>query len=53
MSQKANSVLDDDFSSIVRAIEEGRLMFDNIQKLMVYVLTHALPELWALFIHYL
>ncbi|KAI6183429.1 Cation-ATPase-N domain-containing protein [Aphelenchoides bicaudatus] len=64
--QAADIVLvDDNFSSMVnlidfeiiffafRAVEEGRLMFDNIKKLMVYVLTHALPELWALFVHYL
>lgn len=52
--QAADIVLvDDNFSSMVRAVEEGRLMFDNIKKLMVYVLTHSFPELWALFIHYL
>lgn len=34
--QAADIVLvDDNFSSIVRAVEEGRLMFDNIKKLMV------------------
>ncbi|KAI6206384.1 Cation-ATPase-N domain-containing protein [Aphelenchoides besseyi] len=52
--QAADIVLvDDNFSSMVKAVEEGRLMFDNIKKLMVYVLTHAFPELWALFIYYL
>ncbi|KAI6242092.1 Cation-ATPase-N domain-containing protein [Aphelenchoides fujianensis] len=52
--QAADIVLvDDNFSSMVKAVEEGRLMFDNIKKLMIYVLTHAFPELWALFIYYL
>lgn len=54
MAKEAADVVlvDDNFSSMVLAVEEGRLMFDNIKKLMVYVLTHAFPELWALFIYY-
>lgn len=28
-------------------------MFDNIKKLITYVLAHTFPELWALFVHYL
>jgi magnesium-transporting ATPase (P-type) len=52
--QAADIVLiDDNFSSMVKAVEEGRLMFDNIKKLMIYVLTHSFPELWALFVYYL
>lgn len=27
-------------------------MFDNIKKMMIYILTHAFPELWALMIYY-
>uniref|UniRef100_A0A915EEG3 P-type Cu(+) transporter n=1 Tax=Ditylenchus dipsaci TaxID=166011 RepID=A0A915EEG3_9BILA len=51
--QAADIVLtDDNFSSMVGAVEEGRLMFDNIKKLMVYVLTHAFPEVWAIIINF-
>jgi sodium/potassium-transporting ATPase subunit alpha len=51
--QAADIVLtDDNFNSIVGAVEEGRLMFDNIQKLMVYVLSHAVPQLWGIIISY-
>jgi len=51
--QAADIVLtDDNFSSIVGAVEEGRLMFDNIKKLMMYVLTHAFPEVYGIVIYY-
>jgi len=38
-------ILDDDFSSIVNGIEEGRLIFDNLKKTIVYALTVNIPEL--------
>uniref|UniRef100_A0A915DZB5 Cation-transporting P-type ATPase C-terminal domain-containing protein n=1 Tax=Ditylenchus dipsaci TaxID=166011 RepID=A0A915DZB5_9BILA len=44
-------LVDDNFSSIVGAVEEGRLMFDNIKKLMIYILTHTFPEVWAIVIN--
>ncbi len=51
--QAADIVLtDDNFSSIVGAVEEGRLMFDNIKKLMAYVLSHAFPQVWGILINY-
>jgi len=51
--QAADIVLtDDNFSSIVGAVEEGRLMFDNIKKLMMYVLSHAFPQVWGILIHF-
>ena len=40
----ANVILmDDDFSSIVKGIEEGRVLFDNLTKTIAYTLAHALP----------
>uniref|UniRef100_A0A914D1H2 Cation-transporting P-type ATPase C-terminal domain-containing protein n=1 Tax=Acrobeloides nanus TaxID=290746 RepID=A0A914D1H2_9BILA len=51
--QAADIILtDDNFASIVAAIQEGRLMFDNIKKLMSYILTHLVPEVWGILVHY-
>jgi len=38
-------LLDDNFASIVAAIEEGRAVFDNLRKFMTYILTSNIPEL--------
>ena len=38
-------LLDDNFASIVHGIEEGRLIFDNLKKSIVYTLTHNFPQL--------
>ncbi len=38
-------LLDDNFASIVAAIEEGRAVYDNIRKFLSYILTSAIPEL--------
>jgi potassium/sodium efflux P-type ATPase len=35
---------DDNFASIVRAIEEGRAVYSNIRKFMVYILNSNMPE---------
>jgi ATPase, P-type (transporting), HAD superfamily, subfamily IC len=35
---------DDNFASIVRAIEEGRAVYSNIRKFIMYVLTSNVPE---------
>ena len=40
-------LLDDNFASIVAAIEEGRNLFDNLKKSTAYTLTHAWPEVWV------
>ena len=38
-------ILDDDFSSIVNGIEEGRLIFDNLKKSIAYTLTSKIPQM--------
>ncbi|KAJ2056384.1 hypothetical protein GGI17_006215 [Coemansia sp. S146] len=37
-------ILDDNFASIVKGIEEGRLIFANLKKSIRYTLTHSTPE---------
>ncbi|KAK3804662.1 MAG: hypothetical protein J3R72DRAFT_508961 [Linnemannia gamsii] len=37
-------LLDDNFASTVRGIEEGRLIFANLKKSIQYTLTHLMPE---------
>jgi Ca2+-transporting ATPase len=36
-------LLDDDFSSIVKAVKQGRRIFDNIKKAMAYILAVHVP----------
>jgi Ca2+-transporting ATPase len=38
---------DNDFASIVAAIEEGRVIYDNIRKFVRYLLTCNSGELWV------
>ena len=38
-------LLDDNFASIVSAIEEGRAVFANIRSFLTYILTSNVPEL--------
>lgn len=38
-------LLDDNFSSIVNGIEQGRVIFDNLKKSICYTLSSNIPEL--------
>lgn len=38
-------LLTDDFSSIVKGVEQGRLMFDNLKKSITYSLSPNMPEI--------
>ena len=35
---------DDNFATIVTAVEAGRQVFDNVRKFIVYIFAHATPE---------
>merc|ERR1711907_241687 len=38
-------LMDDNFASIVKGIEQGRLIFDNLKKSIAYTLTSNIPEI--------
>ncbi|GBB88727.1 hypothetical protein RclHR1_01530015 [Rhizophagus clarus] len=46
VSKEAASMIliDDNFASIIKGIEEGRLIFTNLRKSIKYTLTHITPE---------
>jgi calcium-translocating P-type ATPase len=35
---------DDDFATIVTAVDAGRRVFDNVRKFVLYIFAHAVPE---------
>ena len=35
---------DDNFATIVTAVEAGRIVYDNVRKFIVYIFAHATPE---------
>ncbi|MGZ8176263.1 cation transporting ATPase C-terminal domain-containing protein, partial [Methylobacter sp.] len=38
-------LLDDNFASIIAAVEEGRAVYENIRKFLTYILTSNIPEI--------
>ena len=36
---------DDDFATIIAAVQAGRRIYDNIRKFIVYIFAHAVPEI--------
>jgi sodium/potassium-transporting ATPase subunit alpha len=38
-------LIDDNFATLVSAIEEGRAVFDNIRRFITYIFSHLVPEI--------
>jgi len=44
-------LLDDNFASIIEGVVQGRLVFDNLKKAIIYVLTSNIPELFPFLLY--
>ncbi len=40
-------LLDDNFCSIVNGVEEGRLIFDNLKKMIAFMVQSNIPEIFS------